>query len=388
MPTFFQDNRMLAWILAGVAFLVAFVLILKIVEIVVDLRRRLPGGSRSRQLRLGFVESFDLDGERQLLLVRRDNLEHLLMIGGPNDVLVESGIVRVEPREVRQPRVAEATGGVAPPPAPPPTIPHQAAPVEPSQSAEPNARAPSQTPLPAPVPPHLEFSPPPPLPAHPLLDPALSMPRLSEPEAPPPPAPEFVAESFVPPEPQPFIPSEPEPEPEPAPPPLATFVPPAPPSTPAAPVQSQPERPPSRFPLPPRVGPSRPPSFTPRFTPPNPAGGGEPGVKPRFVMPPLARRAPPPPPSDRPAETPAPQPSATPSEPGPSSPLANLPPLPPLPPFVAPSPQGDGRPEREPEAHAVLGSEAKPESKPDLDFEPLDSLEEEMAKLLGRPLKK
>jgi hypothetical protein len=65
-----------------------------------------------------------------------------------------------------------------------------------------------------------------------------------------------------------------------------------------------------------------------------------------------------------------------------------LPPLPPLPPFVAPSPQGDGRPEREPEAHAVLGSEAKPESKPDLDFEPLDSLEEEMAKLLGRPLKK
>ena len=116
MPTFLQDNRMLAWILAGVAFLIAFVLILKIVEIAVDLRRRIPRGSRARQLRLGFVETFDLDGERQLLLVRRDNVEHLLLIGGPNDVLVESGIVRVEPREGREPRNSrsvEASGGSA-----------------------------------------------------------------------------------------------------------------------------------------------------------------------------------------------------------------------------------------------------------------------------------
>ena len=126
MPTFLQDNRMLAWILAAVAFLVAFVLILKIVEILADLRRRLPRGSRSRQLRLGFVESFDLDGERQLLLVRRDNIEHLVMIGGPNDVLVESGIVRVEPREARAPRSSEAAAGLAPPPAPVVLAPHHA----------------------------------------------------------------------------------------------------------------------------------------------------------------------------------------------------------------------------------------------------------------------
>jgi flagellar protein FliO/FliZ len=377
MPTFFQDNRMLAWILAGVAFLVAFVLILKIVEIVVDLRRRLPGGSRSRQLRLGFVESFDLDGERQLLLVRRDNLEHLLMIGGPNDVLVEAGIVRVEPREARPPRVAEAAGGVAPPPAPTPTIPHHAAPVEPPPSHEPVVSAP-----PAPLPAHLAPPAPPPspapsLPPHPLLDPALSMTRPPEPETAPLPAPEFIAE------PEPAIPTEP--------PPLAPFVPPAPVSAP--PVASQPERPPSRFPLPPRVGPSRPPSFTPspRFTPPNPAGAGEPGVKPRFVMPPLARRAPPPqPPAEQPPAEPvaAPQQAVPSNAPPPSSPLANMPPLPPLPPFTPPSLPADARPEREPGAHIDSGSEPKAESKPDLDFEPLDSLEEEMAKLLGRPLKK
>ncbi len=108
MDEFLKSHPMVSWMLAGVAFLVAFVLILKIIEIVVDLRRRMPRGPRSRQLRLGFVETFDLDGDRQLMLVRRDNIEHLVLIGGPNDVLMESGIVRVEPREARATRGAEA----------------------------------------------------------------------------------------------------------------------------------------------------------------------------------------------------------------------------------------------------------------------------------------
>ena len=51
-------------------------------------RLRVPGG-RTRQPRLGLVDAFSLDGQRQLVLVRRDNVEHLVMIGGPNDVLVE-----------------------------------------------------------------------------------------------------------------------------------------------------------------------------------------------------------------------------------------------------------------------------------------------------------
>ena len=149
MPTFLQENRMLAWSLAGVAFLVAFLLILKIVEIAADLRRRLPRGSKSRQLRLGFVESYDLDGERQLMLVRRDNIEHLLMIGGPNDVLVESGIVRVEPREARPPRPMEALAGVAP--AAPVAAPHHA-PSAPERPSPPLQPAPAAEPRPAPAP--------------------------------------------------------------------------------------------------------------------------------------------------------------------------------------------------------------------------------------------
>ena len=58
--------------------------------------RRLSTGAngRTRQPRLGVVDAYDLDRQRQLVIVRRDNVEHLLMIGGPNDLLIESAIVR------------------------------------------------------------------------------------------------------------------------------------------------------------------------------------------------------------------------------------------------------------------------------------------------------
>jgi hypothetical protein len=42
--------------------------------------------------RVGLVESTSLDGRRRLVLVRRDNVEHLIMTGGPVDVVIETGI--------------------------------------------------------------------------------------------------------------------------------------------------------------------------------------------------------------------------------------------------------------------------------------------------------
>lgn len=42
--------------------------------------------------RLRIVESRMLDGRRRLVLVRRDDVEHLLVIGGESDMVVESGI--------------------------------------------------------------------------------------------------------------------------------------------------------------------------------------------------------------------------------------------------------------------------------------------------------
>jgi len=47
---------------------------------------------RPREKRLGVVETASVDAKRKLLLVRRDDVEHLLIIGGPVDLVVETGI--------------------------------------------------------------------------------------------------------------------------------------------------------------------------------------------------------------------------------------------------------------------------------------------------------
>jgi hypothetical protein len=47
--------------------------------------------------RLAVIDAAAVDGRRRLVLVRRDNVEHLLMIGGPTDIVVEPNIVRATP---------------------------------------------------------------------------------------------------------------------------------------------------------------------------------------------------------------------------------------------------------------------------------------------------
>ena len=66
--------------------------------------------------RLGVIEQASVDGRRRLVLVRRDGIEHLIMIGGPVDVVIETGIgerrgrpeaaeaVAAQPMFSRQPR--------------------------------------------------------------------------------------------------------------------------------------------------------------------------------------------------------------------------------------------------------------------------------------------
>ncbi len=43
--------------------------------------------------RLGIVEIASIDAKRRLILVRRDEVEHLIVIGTSSELLVESGIV-------------------------------------------------------------------------------------------------------------------------------------------------------------------------------------------------------------------------------------------------------------------------------------------------------
>ena len=56
---------------------------------------RLGGGAtRGRHPRLAVIDQATVDSRRRLVLIRRDNVEHLLIIGGPSDVVVEQNIVR------------------------------------------------------------------------------------------------------------------------------------------------------------------------------------------------------------------------------------------------------------------------------------------------------
>ena len=45
-----------------------------------------------RERRLAYVERAHLDGGRKLVLIRRDDVEHLLLVGGPIDLVIETGI--------------------------------------------------------------------------------------------------------------------------------------------------------------------------------------------------------------------------------------------------------------------------------------------------------
>jgi len=110
---------------------------------------RIGGIGRGRVPRLAVVDAVAIDNRRRLVLVRRDNVEHLLMIGGPSDVVVEPGIVRRRrpPESATRPQPQAAAG--MPTPVRPPA---EAAPVHPPAETAPNTPIPFPTPRPAPAP--------------------------------------------------------------------------------------------------------------------------------------------------------------------------------------------------------------------------------------------
>jgi hypothetical protein len=81
-------------------FSLAFLIVLGIIGLVAWAGRRFGAarlggaGARGRQPRLGVTDIASVDARRRLILIRRDNVEHLVMIGGPTDVVVEANIVR------------------------------------------------------------------------------------------------------------------------------------------------------------------------------------------------------------------------------------------------------------------------------------------------------
>ena len=78
-----------------VNFVIAFVFVLLLIGAAAWLVRRfgatrIDAAARGRQPRLAVIDSAAVDGRRKLVIIRRDNVEHLLMIGGPTDVVVET----------------------------------------------------------------------------------------------------------------------------------------------------------------------------------------------------------------------------------------------------------------------------------------------------------
>jgi flagellar protein FliO/FliZ len=101
----------------ALTFFFAFVVVLALIGVVAWLIRRFASNrlgantQRGRMPRLAVIDAAAVDGRRRLVLVRRDNVEHLLMIGGPSDIVVEPNIVRAAApgRDQLPPRPAVAS---------------------------------------------------------------------------------------------------------------------------------------------------------------------------------------------------------------------------------------------------------------------------------------
>jgi hypothetical protein len=107
-------------------FIVAFAVVLVLIGLTAWIFRLIRGrglgigsGGRGRQPRLAVLDYADVDQRRKLVLIRRDNVEHLLLLGGPTDVVVETAIVRGVPVQASVLREA-AQAPAAPEPAPEP----------------------------------------------------------------------------------------------------------------------------------------------------------------------------------------------------------------------------------------------------------------------------
>lgn len=209
---------MLDWFegLAGPAFATAVLwtfaalILLIIVLVIIKLIRSMTfgtfvAGGRNRKTRLAVMDATAVDSHRRLVLVRRDDIEHLILIGGPTDVVVEREIRYGQSRRPAfigessneaqpKPRLQEPAPARTPPPPPiqqPDYV--QQAPV-PRMPPAPVQRPPERA-RPAPPPtarPSVRETAPPPRPAPQRLPPATlpvaSAVTRSNRQSPPPPA--------------------------------------------------------------------------------------------------------------------------------------------------------------------------------------------------------
>lgn len=113
-----EDNLSIGrWVLLLIVLVLVFMAL-------VWLFKRLTGprsasGVRSKKARLALTDAARVDDGRSVILLRRDDVEHLLLIGGPNDLVIESNIHRLSETTQKTPTAAaSAAAPLASVPAP------------------------------------------------------------------------------------------------------------------------------------------------------------------------------------------------------------------------------------------------------------------------------
>lgn len=77
-------------------FLLALLFVLGLIGVMVFVGRRfnltpkITSNKANRRLRI--VEILPVDAKRRMILVRRDNVEHLVMLSASNDLVIERGV--------------------------------------------------------------------------------------------------------------------------------------------------------------------------------------------------------------------------------------------------------------------------------------------------------
>ncbi|WP_062011388.1 flagellar biosynthetic protein FliO [Aureimonas sp. AU4] len=107
-----------------VSVVVSAAIVILLALVIIGLAKRVFAGTggmggRSRAPRLAILDVSPVDPKRKLVLVRRDDTEHLLLIGGQNDLVVESGIQRVRTRPVDAPAAGRTEPDMPTEPRPP-----------------------------------------------------------------------------------------------------------------------------------------------------------------------------------------------------------------------------------------------------------------------------
>ena len=134
--------------------LVVLIIVIAAIAITISLLRKFNSGTfvvggKSRTPRLSVRDAAAVDRTRRLVLVRRDNVEHLLMIGGPTDLVIETNIKIGDPAERREdPAIAEMnlgqnvrpTPGYREPTLTKPSTPIASRPISPNRPISPDER--------------------------------------------------------------------------------------------------------------------------------------------------------------------------------------------------------------------------------------------------------